>query len=417
MTSRFTAVGWVLAIAVMAAPQAAGDQCPPRPSPIGCPQGGFYRSTFTELDGNMDGLPDNTGRAGDFCTGNSPADCTAQFGVEVGYDLIVSDPLVQDVTCTTQGAHIWIMDAGCSECLATGDNGSVTLPKETTDQSHLQVVVSDQNGDICPCVGSVTCTFSVEVECCDGADGDGDGLIDDRDPDCCLVDNDCDWFCAAEDCDDSNLIVHEAPAAAELHVAQSLSDTQLSWDVSFGEWVDVVSGSLSDLRGSGDFTFATCLIEDDQNSTAADTRAAPGPGDGYYYLARSQNTCGGGSYGLDGTVPRDDLNSLAPCGYDPGCPGCTSCDLQDPPPVCGTEQCQASFGFPPTVCSGPTGSGGQGAVCDSSNDCLPGFACVDIGSGFACHQWCRVAFPDCPILCLPLPPPLIIDGTEYGVCS
>jgi hypothetical protein len=131
---------------------------------------------------------DHTGSTGTFCNGNSPAECSSiPPGDEVAFELIVTDPVNQEVTCTAQGVSIWITETGCSGCfgcLSFPENGSVTLPAGCASQSNLQVVVSDHNEAVCGCGVSVTCTFTPELECNDGADGDGDGLIDGADPDC-----------------------------------------------------------------------------------------------------------------------------------------------------------------------------------------------------------------------------------------
>lgn len=419
---RWRPVTPCLLILLCATDADAQGQCPPTAGPHGACPLAVPRTLLQERDVDADGLPDNSGSTGGFCNGGAPACCCCEPppicrppGHEVGLDLFIPNPATQSVTCSIPGAdvEVWIMSDNCNSCIEGGE-GSVTLPAGTTNDQTLELVVSDFNGDICVCDGLLTCTFSTEAVCNDGADGDGDGLIDGADPNCCL-DNDGDGFCGAADCDDANPIVHTTPGpVADLRVEQPSPDTELSWEVPVSDWVDVVSGSLSDLRGSGDFSLATCLIEDEANSRTVDTRPDPAPGDAYYYLGRGQNTCGSGRYGPP------DLDSLAPCGYDPACPGCTFCDLQDPSPVCGVEQCQATFGFPPTICSGPTGRGGQGAICLSANDCSAGFACVPLAlGGLECRRWCRSSSIDCPVgySCVGFSPAVIIDGTEYGTCS
>jgi Thrombospondin type 3 repeat len=72
---------------------------------------------------------------------------------------------------------------------------------------------------------------------------------------------------------------------------------QMSWTATpGGTSYDVVSGAVSALVVNG-VTSATCLINNTASTSYNDTRANPSPGTGYYYLVRSSNICGAGSYG------------------------------------------------------------------------------------------------------------------------
>jgi glucose/arabinose dehydrogenase len=167
-----------------AADVAGGPLCPQPPFSVG--ECTVDRTTLREADLDGDGEPDNSGEPGSFCGGNSPATCGTPPGAEVGFDLIVTDPLVQSVTCSAPGVDVWIMSPDCSECFVIGF-GSATLPAGSTVGSELKVVLSDHDGDVCVCGSPLVCTFDVEAECFDGVDGDGDGLIDAADPDCCAA--------------------------------------------------------------------------------------------------------------------------------------------------------------------------------------------------------------------------------------
>jgi len=296
---------------------AGGNQCPPPPNPndLGCPLA-INRSTLTEEDLDIDGLPDNAGSTGGFCGGDSPAECIPPPAVEVSFDLIIPNPATQDVTCTVPGEDIWIMSDGCNSCLATGF-GSVTLPAGSTTDTTLKVVVVDMNSDVCFCGPTLTCTYSNEAACNDGSDGDGDGLIDGDDPDCC-IDGDNDGFCGAADCDDSDPAVWSEPSQVRnltLSIGAPTPMTWIDWLADSGAVVDLVSGQLSDLRADGDYLLAECLANDAAGTTYEDTRPDPRPDDGYYYLARAQNSCGTSTYG-DSTLtpdPRDILDLSGPC--------------------------------------------------------------------------------------------------------
>ena len=57
-------------------------------------------------------------------------------------------------------------------------------------------------------------------------------------------------------------------------------------------------GLVSELRRDGGVAAAACIGNDDASSPFVDGRAAPPAGDAYYYMVRSQNACGTGSYGF-----------------------------------------------------------------------------------------------------------------------
>ena len=78
-----------------------------------------------------------------------------------------------------------------------------------------------------------------------------------------------------------------------------------------------------------------------------------------------------------------------------------------------------------TDCTAPaTGTGGQGAACTDPDDCQSGFACIDPdGTGGAepqqCMHWCKVSSgTGCSGIesCVGFTTPLLVEGTEYGVC-
>jgi hypothetical protein len=83
-----------------------------------------------------------------------------------------------------------------------------------------------------------------------------------------------------------------------------------------GTTYDIVSGRLSDLRWTGDFSAATCLENGLTEAHYVDDRAAPPADDGDWYLLRAQNNCGFATFG-DSTLtpdPRDPLDDFGtPC--------------------------------------------------------------------------------------------------------
>ena len=389
---------------------------PPNPNFAPCPLT-VDRSTLQERDVDLDGQPDNFGSTGGFCGGTSSADCVGFATAEVVLDLVIPDPGRQSVTCTAPNLDVWFMGDSCVGCLSQGF-GSATLPAGSTTDTTIKVVVADVNGDACVCGPLLTCTYDTEVICNDGADGDGDGLIDAADPDCCFdIDND--GFCGASDCDDEHPLVHQIPEAIQdLSLAKITSDTVLSWTTSQTTFHDVYSGSINELRSS-QYSTTTCELDDGLGSTFNDARINPDPGDGYYYLVRSQNRCGDGGV-VDSNLSPDPREALTDgSGVCPYCPDCvsTNCTLGNPTECRGDGCAYYDFGVSGCI---PSGSGTQGDVCNTDSDCAPGFDCVDIVfSSSVCREWCTSS-SDCDgtfVFCSSVFPQVIVDGISWGRCG
>jgi hypothetical protein len=97
-----------------------------------------------------------------------------------------------------------------------------------------------------------------------------------------------------------------------------MGEIQLHWvshDVDVGDLqsnLDVVSGMFSELRVDGDFSRACDLGSFLDTTQAVDGRAAPPPGDGYYYLI--SGTCAQPiGYGNSSVGPRQGLPSATTC--------------------------------------------------------------------------------------------------------
>ena len=76
---------------------------------------------------------------------------------------------------------------------------------------------------------------------------------------------------------------------------------------------DIVTGLLSALRSTGDYSAAGCLGVFTGNP--AQDAAIPPAGDGFYYLARGRSCCTTQGYGVSSLVPdpREALNLAGPC--------------------------------------------------------------------------------------------------------
>ena len=90
-------------------------------------------------------------------------------------------------------------------------------------------------------------------------------------------------------------------------------DLRLGWDEQSptggpGTTFDLASGSLLALRADASFVGA-CSLGSSPTTTWTDSRPAPEAGDAYYYLVRSANGCGQGTFG-DGSGPADPRDLL-----------------------------------------------------------------------------------------------------------
>jgi hypothetical protein len=134
-------------------------------------------------------------------------------------------------------------------------------------------------------------------------------------PDACqhiptFPDNDLDTHvdarCGGNDCLDSDPTVWSAPFEVGGVSASGSNPTQLAWqgqDVLCGPETryDLVSGAVFTGSGAG-FASAPCLAPASAATSYNDTRPSPASGSAFWYLVRSKNSCGIGTYG---TPPRD----------------------------------------------------------------------------------------------------------------
>ena len=112
-------------------------------------------------------------------------------------------------------------------------------------------------------------------------------------------DLDGDGYAGCAECNDADALVWLPPLEVTHLALAGSGPTTVSWDsqgtlVGPGTAYDLVSGTLA--IGTPSFASATCL--QGQGSTSySDTRTAPAPGLGYWYLSRGKNSCGAGTYG------------------------------------------------------------------------------------------------------------------------
>ena len=191
------------------------------------------------------------------CVGTSPVICTA------------ADACHNPGTC----------DAATGLCGAGGE-----VPNGT----------SCSDGDIC--TQQDACQAGV---CLGGppSDLDGDGHVD--------------ALCGGNDCIDANPFVWLGPFEVTNLSVNPGSSTSVTWDdqnVSAGPGTTfkLASGRTADLQGPG-FSRSECLLSAGGNAYT-DARPDPLIGEGYWYLARAENSCGIGTFG---NSQRD--NGIAAC--------------------------------------------------------------------------------------------------------
>ena len=189
----------------------------------------------------------------------------------------------------------------------------------------LTDLVADNQGELL-CVGeqagiSFGSDFGIVTDIETGPDGNlyvlsaDQGVIYRLKPNlAATTDADGDGVATACDCAATDAGAWSAPGETRTIRVSKHATTRLGWDdprpdLGPSTASTVVSGKLSDLRASSGFTSACRLGGPLLSTSLADTRATPPPGDGFYYLVRSGNSCGTGSYGpgrvvLDGaTLP------------------------------------------------------------------------------------------------------------------
>ena len=151
-----------------------------------------------------------------------------------------------------------------------------------------------------------------------GPDPDGDGIVGGLDncrdtPNQDQANGDGDVAGDACDCAALDPGSFAPPVEVANLTADGKTSTTISWDdqaplVGSGVVYDLVTGTLQDLRSTGDFSAAQCLAAGLTGPNYTDTRT-PSVSDGFHYVARSRNACGDGTYGAN----RAGLDAASPC--------------------------------------------------------------------------------------------------------
>jgi hypothetical protein len=87
-------------------------------------------------------------------------------------------------------------------------------------------------------------------------------------------------------------------------------------------------------------------------------------------------------------------------------------------PAAGTKCDVGVDGGAFSQCTG-LGTSVQGDPCTTSYTCAAGLTCTSVNAGpTQCYTWCDVDNAVCPAqtACTPFGTPVVIAGTEYGIC-
>ena len=195
-----------------------------------------------------------------------------------------------------------------------GDACDNCVGVSNTNQANGDADTLGDACDNCPTVANQTQTdgdADTVGDACDNCpiDSNTNQLNFDLDSlgDVCDPDDDNDGVADVSDCAPFNASVSAIPGEVSGLALNKGVQTALSWTsqgVSTATY-DVCGGSVALLRANGSSTDAACLQNDVAATAWNDPRSDPAAGQGYYYLIRGQNVCGGGTYGTtSGGTPR-----------------------------------------------------------------------------------------------------------------
>ena len=188
----------------------------------------------------------------------------------------------------------------CQDSNPAVNPGAPELCNGIDDDCNLLVDDRDMDGDGSVACGGADCDDTNPAihpgapEVCNGVDDDCSGQADD------LPDSDGDGLGPCDDCNDTNPLVWVSPF--EVTALTLSAPTTLTWDDQ--SWIgpetvyDVVSGIAGPGMGIS-FGAGSCLQAGYPTVGYTDGRAGPGLQAAYWYLVRSRNSCGTGTYGMN----------------------------------------------------------------------------------------------------------------------
>jgi len=164
--------------------------------------------------------------------------------------------------------------------------------------------------------GSITCVGGIgpTAETCDGLDNNCNAQVDDGFPNtdgdamanCVDPDDDNDGSLDASDCAPLDATAFGQPVEVQDLDVLGGAPTSITWvnqPIGSGTIYGLASGQIS-TSGVVNFPAALCLGSS-SSSPATDTRVAPAPNTTWFYLVRSRNSCGQGTFGspASDTIP------------------------------------------------------------------------------------------------------------------
>jgi hypothetical protein len=194
---------------------------------------------------------------------------------------------------SVNGCGYGTLGSALADAAGAGDACTVGVWDADGDGSPSDLDCDDTNASVSP----------LNVELCDGLDNNCNQVVDEG-----FADTDGDHVADCSDCSPLNAGVWGVPVeVADVDVAEA-AGTVVSWQQQLlgpATMYEVATGVIS-VQGQVDFVAGSCLGPAVSASPVVDSGPEPPAGTARYYMVKSRNSCGAGTYG---TPARDTLPS------------------------------------------------------------------------------------------------------------